>query len=179
MITADIIHAIQTEIKYYLDGVGSYVLDTNLANDISFALPLIVIEIKQAPDSARLPGNGITRIDYDIVFRVYNFEPGAYNDEDGGYSASLMDFIDATRQYLCNEVWQTNEMKAITDNYGFRMEFQGIQDAEPLEGEETLYLGQKLTFASIAFDQTTNSTYDMLDQSGTITGNVVFNDLSL
>jgi hypothetical protein len=174
MITGDIIQAITNEVKYFLEGKGSYVLDTNLRNDITYSLPLVVIKVKPSQDSARLPGNGITRMGYDIIFDVYNYEPGSYNNDDGGYSSSLMDFIDSFRVFMCSENWLTNDMIALTSNYGFRMEFQGIQDAEPLEGNDTLYLGQKFTFDAIAFDNLTNATYDFPDDSGTISGTIVF-----
>ena len=174
MITSDIIHALQQELKYFMNGQGTYLLDTNLKDDISFNLPLIILEIKTAPESGVMLGNRLTRMEYEIILRVYTIEQGAYNDDDGGYSASLMDFLDSTRQYFCNEVWQTNEMKALTDNYGFRMEFQGVSDAEPLEGEATIHLGQRFTFASIAFDTNTNSTYDYFDANGSVVGTVNF-----
>jgi hypothetical protein len=174
MITGDIIHAVLEEIKYFLNGQGTYILDTQIKEDIEYEFPLIIFEFGDGGDSARLPGNGITRIDYDIALRIYNFEPNAYSDEDGGYSSSLLNIIDNVRVFFCNENWQTNEMKALTDKYGFRMEFQGLNKAEPISANDNLVMGYRLLFATIAFDQLTNSTYDMTFGSGNIAGSVVF-----
>ena len=179
MITASIITALLGEIKYFLNGVGTYILDVDVKDDIAYEMPLVIFELGDGGLSSGLPGNGITRMDYDISFRIYNFEPNMYDDVDGGFSAGLLDIIDKVRVFLCNEVWLTNEMKALTDNFGFRMEWQGLTKAEPIQSNENLVMGYKLNFESISFDQLTNASYDMLDQSGTVTGTVTFRDLSV
>jgi hypothetical protein len=175
MITGDITHALLEEIKYFLNGQGTFILDTQIKDDMEYSFPLVILELGDAGESSRLPGNGISRIDYDVAFRVYNYEPNAYSDDDGGYSSSLLDIIDKTRDFFCNEIWQTNEMKALTDKYGFRMEFQGMNKAEPMPANDTMVMGYRLNFSTIGFDQLTNASYDAdMPLTGSVTGTVVF-----
>ena len=177
MILSDIIHAIQEELKYFfLDKQGTVILDTELSDDASYDFPLCIIEVEDDMESGRLPGNGLTRIDLNFTFRVYAFEPGAYNESDGGYSTSLLDIIDKVRQYFENETWYTQEMVDLTTNYGFRLTFGGTSKAEPLANQEgKIAMGRRITFMSIAYDQETSSTYLMdITQKGTNSGTVVF-----
>ena len=105
--------------------------------------------------------------------KLYNEYCLLLNQQDK-YIESHLDIIDKVRVFLCNEIWLTNEMKALTDNFGFRMEWQGLTKAEPIQSNENLVMGYRLNFESISFDQLTNASYDMLDQSGDVTGTVTF-----
>jgi hypothetical protein len=177
MILSDIIHAITEELKYFfIDKAGTVILDTQLADDATYDFPLCIIETDDDSESARLPGNGLTRIDLNFTFRVYNYEPNAYNDDDGGYSTTLLDIIDQVRQYFENETWYTQEMVDLTTNYGFRLTFGGSTKAEPITNQEgKIALGRRITFMSIAYDQETRSTDLMnITHKGTNSGTVVF-----
>lgn len=175
MILSDITHALLQELKYlFADFQGTFILDTHVKEDVAYNFPLCILELGDGSESARLPGNGLTRIDLDFSFRVYNFEADAYNEEDENYSTSLMDIIDTIRNYFENETWTTQEMVDLTKNYGFRLTFMGINKAESLQSEDKVIIGYRINFSSVAFDNNTNSTYEMMDSSGTVNGTIVF-----
>lgn len=176
MILSDITHALLQELKYlFADRGGTYILDTNLKEDAAYSFPLCILELGDGSESARLPGNGATRIDLDFSFRVYNYEPDAYNDEDANNATSQLDIIDTIRNYFENEKWTTQEMVDLTTNYGFRLTMTGgITKAEQIQAEEKIIMGYRINFSSIAIDPGTNSSNPMLDQSGAISGMVVF-----
>jgi len=176
-ITGAIINALMKELKYlFFDREGTVILDTELKDDMSYNFPLCILEIPEAGESARLPGNGVTRLDYDFALRVYNYEPNAYNEDDDSYSVTLLDIIDIVRVHFENETWITQEMINLTTNYAFRLTFGGINRVEPLQDEEKLIMGYRLTFNTIAVDQETDSTTDMTVTAATETGTIVFKD---
>ena len=171
----DFVSALTKELKYFASSNNmTVILDTELGGDYSASIPLCVICIEDDEESARLSGNGITRMDYNIQFYIYSLEPNAYSSEDGGSSALLLKIVDDLRNYLLIEKWQVQEMIDLTTNYGFRMQFQGAGKAPTLETEKGLCIGRALKFASIAFDQQTNASNDYLNSNQTTTGSVVF-----
>ena len=175
MILSDITHALLQELKYlFVDIGGTFLLDTSLKEDVAYNMPLCILELGDGGESARLPGNGATRIDLDFSFRVYNYEPDAWNEEDAKFATSQLDIIDTIRNYFENEKWTTQEMVDLTTNYGFRLTFMGINKAESLQDEEKIILGYRINFSSIAIDGGTNSSYQMVDGEGTVTGTEVF-----
>ena len=175
MITSDIITGLLGELKYLLGSQGTYLLDTQLNDDFSGNFPLVILELGDDPGGVQL-GNRTTSVEYDIYMRVYNYEPNAYDSDDGGYATTQLDIIDKVRQYFENEVWQTNNMVNLTNNFAFRMEYQGRTKAEPLQADETLVMGYKLHFASMAYDLGTDSTNDFLEVNQNIAGSVNFQD---
>lgn len=175
MILSDIISALTKELKYFfLDKQGTVLLDTELQGDITASFPLCILEISEAPESARLPGNGFTRMDWSFGIRIYAFEPNAYNSDDGGYSASLMQIVDDVRVHFSNEVWLVQEMKDLTTNYAFRLTYGGTVKAESLEIAEKVALGYKHTFESIAIDSNTRNDTDNENTTNVNSGTVVF-----
>jgi hypothetical protein len=175
MITGDIIYAIMQELKYlFLDKEGTVILDTQLKEDMSYNFPLCICEMDSAPESARLPGNGTTRLGYYFALRVYNFETNAYNEDDKGYATTLLDITDEVRQHFENEIWETQKMVDLTTNYGFRLTFGGINRAETLQIEDKMVMGYRLEFNTIAIDNKTNTYTDMTIENQTLTGEIVF-----
>ncbi len=168
MILADIIHAIKTECHYlFIDNGGMVVLDTNIDNDLSFSYPLCIIEVSAAPESAILSGNGAIRLDWDFAINVYNGEYEAY-DDDNKYSSNLMNVFDTVRNHFIGESWKTNEMVNLRKNYGFRCTFTGINTATPAEdGKQNL--GYKLSFSTIAIDQSIATSTNTVQSTMTVT----------
>jgi hypothetical protein len=174
-VTGTIISAIMAELKYFLNGQGTYLLDTQLKSEVNYEFPLVIFDVGNGGDSAQYPGNGLTRIDYDLTFRVYNYEPNAYDDEDYDYSSSLMDIIDNLRTFLENETWLTNKMVDLVNNFGFKMTFQGMNKAENLQSNEVLIMGYSLSFASVAFDPGTLASNDIEELTGNVSGETIIN----
>lgn len=172
----DAINGLMRELKSYFTNIkGNAILDTEMGEDFTTDFPLCICELSDAPESARLPGNGVTRLDWNFSLRVHAFEPGAYNADDGGYSASLMQIVDNLRVYFEMENWATDEMKALVTNYGFRVTSDGISKAENLSVNEGISMGYRLNFVSIAIESATNQTNDYPATNQTQTGTVVFN----
>ena len=174
MYLSDLITALSNELKSFFSDVnGSIIFDTGLGQDISASLPLCIFCLDTADESAHVSGQGATRMDYEITFSIYPWEPNSYLSDDNGYSASLADIVDNLRSFLEIGNWQTDEMKALLTNYGFRMEYQGTSKADALSMAEGLCLGFKHRFSSIAFDNSTSDTSNG-NTSGTKSGTVVF-----
>ena len=169
----DLVQALTKELKYQ-SGMASVVLNTELREDFTANLPLCIIEIDGAPESAVLPGNSVTRLDWEFALRVYAFEPNAYVSDDSGTSASLLQIIDDIRVHFSNEVFSVQEMIDLRTNYGFRLTFNGITKSEDMNTNEGICMGYRIGFSSIAFDQATNASNDYLNSNQTTTGDVVF-----
>jgi len=173
MILGDIIYAITEECKYFLLGQGgTAILDTDLKQPYTDLMPLVVVEVENAGDSAQLPG-GWTRFDLDIAFNVYNYQPGAYDNS--VISASLLDIIDQIRQFFEKGIWQTNFMINLTTNYGFKILYMGQNKAPQIEGSEGIISGWKLNFSSVALDMGTSSYQNELEETQNITGETIIN----
>ena len=173
MITNDIVSALMKELKYFFsDKGGNAILNTELNNDFTFTSPLCVLDVRDAGNSGRLIG-GVTKYEPDIDFRVYPLEPNAYNSDDGNYSTDLIKIVDLVRQHFSNEIWLTDEMKALMTNYGFRMSYMGTSRDESLASEEGQILGFKHTFSSIAYDFETLGSTDLTTSNQTASGIVI------
>jgi hypothetical protein len=177
MILTDIVQALTKELKYlFFDKEGTVLLDTEIQGEVSANFPLCILEIEDAPESARLPGNGVTRFDLNFSLRIHNFEPNAFIDDDNGYAPSLLLFVDTIRQHFENEVWKVQEMVDLTTNYAFRITFAGGPNkAEPIDTEGGIAMGYRIMFNTIAVDQITNSTTNLVPSTaGSFTGTIVF-----
>lgn len=171
----DAINGLMRELKNYFTNIkGNAILDTEMGEDFTTDFPLCIAELNDAPDSARLPGNGASRLDYNFSLRVHAFEPNAYNSSDDGYSASLMQIVDDLRIYFTMEDWATDEMKTLVTNYGFRVTFDGITKAENLSVNEGISMGYRLNFVSIAIEAATNQSNDYPSANQSVSGTVVF-----
>lgn len=172
---AEIINGITQELLYFVkDNEGMVILDTNLQEDMSFSFPLIIIRTNGSPESARLPGNGLTRIDWSLIFDVYTQEPDAYINDDTTGSTSHLSFSDLIRNHLESENWKTQLMVNLTANYGFRMTYSGTSQAPQLQTDDKTYLGYSHNFETIGFDSTIAYTQDMTDDTQTVVGEVEF-----
>jgi hypothetical protein len=172
---AQIINAITQELKQFSkDNEAMIIFDTELKNDMSFNLPLIVLECTETPESARLPGNGITRMDWRFTIRCYTTEPDAYIDDETTGSTGHLNFSDDVRNYFEDEIWESTLMLNVASTYGLRLTYSGTSQAPELTTEDKTYKGYSHSFETISFDQGIISTEDMTDQSQTVVGSVEF-----
>lgn len=173
---SEIIYALKKELKVFSGDNDSctIIFDTELKDDVVFSLPLIIIEYDESSESARLPGNGITRMDYPIRVRVYMQEPDAYIDDETTGSTSYLNFADDVRNYLSNEQWQTQTMVDLTTNFGFRLTYVGTSKAQDLPTGEKMLKGMQHNFDTISFDQTINASNPITETSQTVTGTMTF-----
>ena len=172
---AEIINALTQELKYFVkDNDGMVIFDTELQNDIAFSMPLIILECNETPDSARLPGNGITRMDWRFSVRIYNSEPDSYIDDDTTGSSIHINYSDLIRNYIENEKWATQLMVNLKTNYGLRFTYVGTSQAASLPTEDKTYKGYVHVFETISFDSTIASTTDMTIATQTTTGAISF-----
>ena len=170
MITEDFVSAITKELmEFFSDKNGTVILNAELGHDFAFSAPLCVIEVEDAPESARLPG-GATRYELNFSIKIYPFEPNAYNSSDQGYSAALLEIVEQVRWQIENEVWITSEMIELTTNYAFRITYNGTTRAEPLETEAGLCMGFRHGFMTIAYEMDTVSQTTITSTGGTISG---------
>jgi hypothetical protein len=171
---SDIIKGLTKELKYFCEAnEGMVVLDTNMKEDIAFSLPLIVLCIDTAKTSKRLPG-GLTQMDYDIYVDVYSQAPDAYVDDDTTNSTSHLDYGDLVRNHLENEVWITQEMVDLVNNYTFRLTYSGTTKADNLKTKDSTLKGFKHTFESICYDRAIIQTIDITETAQTVVGSMEF-----
>ena len=171
---SDIIRGLTKELKYFCEeNDGMIVLDTNLKEDITFSLPLIVLGVDTAKSSKRLIG-GITQMDFDIYVDVYTQAPDAYIDDETTASTDHLDYGDLLRNHLENEVWITQEMVDLVNNYTFRLTYSGTTKADNLKTKDSTLKGFKHNFESICYDREIIQTTDIIETAQTVVGSVEF-----
>ena len=171
---SDLIHGLTKELKNFCNANGGMIVyDTDLSEDITFSLPLIVLEVNSAKQSERLLG-GVTKMCFDISFIVYSQEPDSYVDDDTTDSTSHLDYGDLVRNYLENEVWATQEMVDLVNNYDFRLTYDGTVKAPNIKTNDTTLKGFQHNFESIAFDFAINQTTTIIETGETIVGTADF-----
>jgi hypothetical protein len=167
---SNLIRGLTQELKTFcLENGGMVVYDTNLHEDITFSLPLIILEVNSAKGSERLPG-GVTRMYYDICLTVYSQAPDSYIDDDTTDSTSHLDYGDLVRNYFENEVWATQLMVDLVNDHDFRLTYDGTVKAQNLKTKDATLKGFEHKFESVAYDFTVYQTDYMTETTQGITG---------
>jgi hypothetical protein len=160
--TGEILQAILDEIKAMIDGQGGTILlKTNYKpKDLpSYTMPLYLIHLVGAPESYEYPG-GLTRQEWQWALNSYNYVPNEAVDDDKAYSTDLLNVVDQTRRHFANYAqFITPGMKTILDNYGLRMTYMGITDADVID-ESGLEMGYKIDYDCVSFDSDTTALID-------------------
>lgn len=155
----EILNAVILECRELLkDTGGTVVLKTDFrTTDLAtYAMPLLLLDVPEAPDSCQLIGNS-SREDWMFGLNSYNYEPNAYTDDTSGYSENLLETISNTKKHFNMGIWLTQGMTDINTKYNFKFTLSGILPADALQ-EEGLTMGWKIMFDSIAIDTSTNWT---------------------
>lgn len=153
----EILQAVMNECtEFYKDKGGSFILKTDFANKNlpTYSMPLCLCDLIDAEESGQFIG-GVTRMDWRFGINSYNYQPNTTNEDDGGYSTSLLNVIDDIRQHFSKGIFLTQGMADILENYGFRFTLSGIMTADALD-EDGLVMGYKIIFDSISIDTNTN-----------------------
>lgn len=153
----EIIDAVIKEIQALFDDTNSTVaLKTgfNTDNLVAYKMPLLLLDIPDGTETGMYHG-GVTHADWLFALNSYSYEPDAYGDDLSGFSTSLLNITDEIRRHFSFEVWKTQAMYDIRNNYGFRYTLSGLLPADALVGPQGLIMGYKIVFDSIAIDMTT------------------------
>lgn len=145
------------------DFLGATVIfhtDFDFNNVPSYTMPLIIIEVNDAPESGQFIG-GVQHIDWIINLNVYNFEPSPTED-DSNFSTGLLIVMDKIRNHFLNEMPLAQSFIDMIDNYGFNYVLSGIQEAPELEKDNVLLMGKRIGFDSIGIDTDTNQYIDVI-----------------
>ena len=145
---------------------STIIFKTDFKNDNlpTYSMPLILIDLVDAPDSGQSIG-GATIMEWLFSLNSYNYMPNAENSIDNGYSTDLIKVVDDIRRYFTVGVWQTAEMTNIENNYGFKFSLSGIMAADQIDADG-LVLGYKINFISISIDM---DTFDMPQSISAVT----------
>lgn len=152
----DILNGIIIEVKKLFEDTGCEVLlktDYNSTNLLNYKMPLVIIDIPDAPESSQYLG-GLTKNDYLILFNIYHYEPDITTDDVTNYSTSLINITDTVRRHFSFGSWLTPEMAGLENDFGLRLTFSGVTPADSLD-QDGLIKGFKIGFESISFDQET------------------------
>jgi hypothetical protein len=158
----DIIYAFIQELKSLVGDTGSTILlrtNWKRTDMPTYKMPLVLIDIHPTGECMQLIG-GLTMMDYDCAFSVYNYQQGTPEDPTD-YSATRINNADAVRQHFSDfSNFNAAQMASAFNTYGMRLSFQGAGAAEPLETENGLAMGRAWHFSVTAFDNsTTGSQY--------------------
>jgi hypothetical protein len=173
--TDEILKAVLDEALAFLqqtsDGIfpGTLILETDYksAQLESYSMPLLIIDMVDAPDESQYPG-GTTRVDWVFGFNSYTYAPDSYVDDASPYSTSLMKIIDSIRRHFSLRFWilpartdpnNPMTMPDIEENYGFVFTLSGLVRAKQLD-QDGLIMGWRIMFDSVAIDEETNWTLD-------------------
>lgn len=156
----DILNAVIAECKaLFIDTGGTVLLKTDYKASAlpSYDMPLILIDLADAPDTFQYPG-GASRVDWSFLLNTYEYVPNP-TDDDGGYSVDLLLVIDTVRRHFAIGVWKNTASPTITDmlnRYCFKFTLGSTEPADHIE-QDGMKMGYKLTFDSCAIDNDTNS----------------------
>ena len=157
----EILQAVMNECKaFYSDKGGTFILKTDYepSNLPSYTMPLCLLDLLEAPESGQCIG-GLTKMDWLFALNSYNYQPNPTNDEDGGYSANLLNVVDEIRRHFTKGRFLTQGMTDILNNYGFRCTLSGLMPGDALD-QDGLVMGYKVVFDSVSFDVETESVID-------------------
>lgn len=154
----EILQAVMDECKEFLkDQGGTFILKTDYRTSklASYAMPLFLFDLVSAPDSDQWLG-GATNMGWLFGMNGYNYEPNAHNEDDGGYSSNLINFVDDLRTHFSKTQFLTQGMADILTKYCFKFTLSGIVPADALPIEDGLVMGYRIVFDSISIDNSTN-----------------------
>lgn len=135
-------------------GTGQVMLMTNLKNEemATYGMPLIILGVPDAPETSLYIG-GMKRADWNAFFASYHYMPDPANDDVTGYSAGLQIIIDLITDHfaagLVNDLWITQGMRDLFNNYCYEMTLEGITHADDL-GADGMLMGWRTNFGSLA-----------------------------
>jgi len=164
-----IINAVIKEAQAKLKGQGTLLFKTdyNPEKINSYAMPLVLIGMDDAPDAGQCIG-GATIIDWRFDMNIYNYFINADTSEVSNVSIEAMEIIDDMRRHFSTLVeknsvntdrgWLTDEMGEAIQDYSFKFTLSGIGAADPIDNSGMIK-GFKMIFDSIAIDVDTKSTY--------------------
>lgn len=159
----EILNAVMQEAKaLLLEEKGTVILKTDFRADNlpSYDMPLLLVDLLDAPDSEELIG-GATRVDWNFAFNSYGRMPDMTIDDDSGYSRDLLNVIDKIRTHFTRKQWLNTSvhptMDDILNTYCFKWTLSGIVNADALEADG-LIMGYRIVFDSVALDTGTSTT---------------------
>jgi len=174
----DISQAFIEELQTYVnaDTTGMYaratvMIDTdfNITNVPTYILPLIILEIDEAPSSRQLIG-APTQMEWNINIVVYVFEPDPYGA--GTYGTGLLAIVDDLRQHFAG-AFLSPKMDALVTKYMFNNSFTGIVKAQEIEKNNKVVIGRKIQYESVGIDFKTASTIDSTSDLTYIVDNTI------
>lgn len=138
------------------DNTGTVIFKTDFTsqNIASYKMPLMILDLLDAPDTRQLPG-GVTMAEWMFAFNCYNYEPDPAGNSVSGYQPGLINILDTFRTHFSIGSWLTQGMTDIFNTYGFKFTISGIQPADALD-QDGLVLGYRIVFDSVAVDETTS-----------------------
>lgn len=148
--------------------LGSTVMidtDFNIGKIPSYTLPLIILEIDDAPNSVQLVG-GATQMEWNWYLTVYAFEPDPYVAS--SYGTGLMKIIDDLRQHFTGVNFLAQSFIDIQDNFSFTFVLSGVTKAQEIEKDNKIVIGRKIQFESVAFDNLTQPVTESTSELTTI-----------
>lgn len=158
----EIIDAVQQEAEAFSkqngEFIGQIILKSNFkdSGEITYLMPLAMLEIMGGEETSQYPG-GVTRMDWNWGFNLYNYQDNAYGDDTSGDSAGLLKWTDQVRRHFTKRMWLTQGMTDILDRYGYKFTLSGVHEADKLKYGEGLCKGWRFMFDSISLDLDTDS----------------------
>jgi len=138
----------------------------------AYTLPLIVLSINTSNDDGQFIG-GYAKNEYQILIKIYNYQPNADLGEMQGYSISLLEIVDIFRRHFEGYIYLTDVYNNYISNYNFKMNLSSIDKAEKLKRDNGIVPGYILDFSSISIDNSvTPIIYAPLDIIEEVVGDI-------
>ena len=139
----------------------------------AYTLPLIIISINTSSDDGQFIG-GFGKNEYQILLKIYNYQPNSDNSEGEGYSTSLLEIVDIFRGHFLGYIFLTDLFKNYISNYNFTYMLSSINKDEKLKSAQGIITGYILDFTTISIDNTiTPITYAQMNNVEEIIGDVI------
>jgi hypothetical protein len=137
--------------------------DFNIQQVPSYILPLIILEIDEAPNSGQLIG-GATQAEWNWGLVIYALEPDPYGQT--SYGTGQLKIVDDLQEHFCGLTFLAQTFIDVQANLNFTYAFKGINKAPEIEKNNKIIIGRKINFESVAFD---DSTLDTIDSTSELT----------
>lgn len=159
----EIVSALLAECKaLFVDTPATVVLRTQFKFDNvdSYSMPFLLLDVIPGGDDVAMIG-GATMMYWNFAFNTYSHEPNSSVNDDTGQSENLLNFIDKIRRHFQIGKWLTPNMVGIENDYGFKLTFGGMHNADPIE-QDGVIMGFKSLFESAAIDTLTDQVQDSI-----------------
>jgi hypothetical protein len=123
-----------------------------------FAVNLVTIGIEDSSDMHQCIGGSIIA-DFGFTFKAYFYDENSALESDQGINTDAYNIIDTITRHFAKEIWLTQEMKDVINDYCFRLVLNGAVKSTDMQKEGGgIIPGYAISYNTFSIDTDTSST---------------------